>query len=1513
MEDAIHKKIFKKNHFLVQENKFTEWFRRRTHMYLRKLKLRHNRRYSSKQFVTKLVKIAQDPTILAEAQARFNRASTQKRIHSLYAGPASRDWSKTRLAITRPIAPQTSTDPADRPPTTPTTSNQQNLLPTTNILCWNAGALNRHKAELIQHQSVDNRADLLLIQETWSRDPGVGGFTRITHTEPRESHSILRGGVYTAATPNLVHGEGGTFASSTRSVEFTQSHIRCGITTIAVINLYLGHSAEGYTDLTLTQCIENLTRNSTPIILMGDLNVDLNKRQWRRFMDDPDSTAIGKEALRARTIARLLHLGLIIRNPKSSNGTYTPTHHFQEGTEQSAIDWCLISPSINHMVTTSIIPMGLLGHHAIKAAITSTEQSRPNRRRISRTTIRSFIRTPKWDLHFTPNHPSHDNASNRILQCITSSSTQSHRDPLFSQWKSTLSKIRRIIERASTKKSPTRILRYLSRHYRLIDDLRITEAQMKERAQTRAQDFYTSIQADINAGRIEALRKFTFHNKINTTSKQLQTETITPTERQQHEELWNSLWNKEPQDPTTAWLEGDQPHPCPNPQKNVTHPITLEELKKAIQLMPNGRAPGLRFPVVEIYKVAPDFILLELLDTFNYALANRSYPTEWKNTSLILLNKQPPLNAPSNYRPINLTETPFRIFEKIMNGRLKDWADGRLRDNQFGFRKRRGTPELLLTLRTILDQTPGKLFITNLDLRKAYDSSPQGLTIQRMAEEGLDTQSCGVIKAILQGHLAVCGQPPNGFRIPIRSGVLQGSILAPLEFNLFVNHNSTDDEEGAAKIHGVPILDLSFADDKSLISRTRHHHQNSIDFTQHWATINHMQFNASKSISLIINGHNESPFLIDNIPIPIASEAKFVGITVSSAGTLTREASNQTMITAKNAWFKLRYIIQASTLIPIYYSFATAPFLYGTEVADMAPKKDTAANNFWRHALSLPNGTNNALLYEFTGTYRPTTLRMKRRLRFAIKCISSPAAPITAVIDNCANSAWWNEVTTDAQTLGISNTIQTLMTTRNTWRTQTHRSESPTLLIQQCIEANTILKRAIDRQEGNWFSEKLSNSTPFICRPGIGCQIFRRATIPGAQTIIRLHYDFNEHLRRHPSLSHLDHSCTLCHSPTKESNTHIIFECTGDRLSPEDIGKFIQAKNDIKSMFDPNHTTTHEYLSWLTADPRNPNGSRPSQDTINKIAQASKNIHFLRTRNFMHIRQLLNPSTITLKRFTGDQRISHCTALLQTTTQTEFQSHLMSMNRHLCSLKKPKWKDATQLSCANLGFHDNISLNAYYKLLSKINTYGPYLCTAGETRRQHYANSKGLWENNSPTNKSQLYDRIISVWRTAQKVPWIAELPIWHWIHPTPLAAAWTLEPRSIAGSLHHQIIGAITVGNIPKPKMKDIKRDLRAAFVQYANAPHSPMFKAGFLRTQWSDIDANARTRCVNAMLKTPNWQFTYDRITYTIHTQPNPLLIRHRTEIRRNVATQFTSDLSESTALAETWFKDMREAHRQ
>ena len=52
-----------------------------------------------------------------------------------------------------------------------------------------------------------------------------------------------------------------------------------------------------------------------------------------------------------------------------------------------------------------------------------------------------------------------------------------------------------------------------------------------------------------------------------------------------------------------------------------------------------------------------------------------------------------PTTGPSNYRPISLLEVPGKIFEKIINKKIREYIEDKhiLPDYQHGFRSNRGT------------------------------------------------------------------------------------------------------------------------------------------------------------------------------------------------------------------------------------------------------------------------------------------------------------------------------------------------------------------------------------------------------------------------------------------------------------------------------------------------------------------------------------------------------------------------------------------------------------------------------------------------------------------------------------------------------------------------------------------------------------------------------------------------------------------------------------------------------
>ena len=74
------------------------------------------------------------------------------------------------------------------------------------------------------------------------------------------------------------------------------------------------------------------------------------------------------------------------------------------------------------------------------------------------------------------------------------------------------------------------------------------------------------------------------------------------------------------------------------------------------------------------------------------------FPTSFKHAKVKLIPKpNKPTTDPINYRPISLLKVPSKIFEKIINSRLRKYLEHNncLPHSQHGFRKHRSTDTAL--------------------------------------------------------------------------------------------------------------------------------------------------------------------------------------------------------------------------------------------------------------------------------------------------------------------------------------------------------------------------------------------------------------------------------------------------------------------------------------------------------------------------------------------------------------------------------------------------------------------------------------------------------------------------------------------------------------------------------------------------------------------------------------------------------------------------------------------------
>ena len=257
-------------------------------------------------------------------------------------------------------------------------------------------------------------------------------------------------------------------------------------------------------------------------------------------------------------------------------------------------------------------------------------------------------------------------------------------------------------------------------------------------------------------------------------------------------------------------------------------PPTLEETRKALDQLRDGKAPGGCGIHAEMLKAGGEAALQALHSLFCSVWNSGVIPTDWKRGIVVPIWKgKGDTRECNNYRGVTLLSVPGKAFARVVLNRMRPQLLGHQRPEQSGFTPKRSTVDRILALRVLTEryrQFDRGLLAAYIDFRKAFDSVCRDALWKLLELRGIPPQLVGLITALYSDSESAvkCGGSISDF-FPVHTGVRQGCVLAPSLFSAcmdWIMGQVTEKTSCGASFGEVQVTDLDFADDAVIFAET---------------------------------------------------------------------------------------------------------------------------------------------------------------------------------------------------------------------------------------------------------------------------------------------------------------------------------------------------------------------------------------------------------------------------------------------------------------------------------------------------------------------------------------------------------------------------------------------------------------------------------------------------------------------------------------------------------------------
>ena len=663
---------------------------------------------------------------------------------------------------------------------------------------------------------------------------------------------------------------------------------------------------------------------------------------------------------------------------------------------------------------------------------------------------------------------------------------------------------------------------------------------------------------------------------------------------------------QEEEDLVSQWEEDNSVHYI----EELDRDIDMKELETAILRLKSDKAAGHDNILNEFIKYGNNTLKSVILKIYNTVFKLGCFPHTWAIGEIVPVFKKGDRENPENYRGITLLSCLGKIFTSILNNRLNEWGEsnGVFCENQFGFRKHRGTTDCLFVLHGVIElflNHSKPLYCAFIDLKRAFDSANRRALWFKLNKNKISSKIINLLRNMYSKIKLSVKQSANNLLtsntnnnnpsdcyFTSHAGVFQGESLSPFLFSMFLNDLDTELKtinDIGINLNGWLLTILLFADDMVLLSESRNGLQKGLDNLSEYCDRWGLTVNVNKTKCVVFKKGGKlgrlDKWKYRGEDIETVTHFKYLGFTLGSSGKFAKGIESLCG-QGQRALFSLKSIfhrypeMMPETQMKLYHALVSPILSYSCEIWGFceADPLEKLHIGFLKSILGVRKTIPSAFIYKECNESPLINERLKRILNYWLKIINlDDTNPVKIVYNLLIQDAHENPNLTNWASL-----LRNMLTTRgfgDVW------------LQQQVPDVNTfsaIFVQRISDMSMQQNCENISNVSEYrlykhftnniICTDYL--HQIKEKFIRVAISRMRLgsHNFMIERGRWHrPKLEYPDRVCEEC--GVVEDEYHIIIECKRfDSFRTKFLPKFLIVRPNMYKFISFINTTTGKNL-----------------------------------------------------------------------------------------------------------------------------------------------------------------------------------------------------------------------------------------------------------------------------------------------------------------------------------------------